>query len=273
MKKLFVTGLLCLGTISYAQSSQGAWGLYDYDRTEYQQVYNRSEVRSIASITKLFTATTIVRSGLDLDQAVKVQGRSGGRFNRGSMVKRIDLMRAMLISSDNLAAETLALTYPGGMAAFLYDTNQWVRGWGLIDTTIVDASGLLADNRSTVDELVMFMQRIKNIEVIKSISREQQATLRIPKGKKTITIQLKNTNPVVFHYDNILLSKTGTTNAAGKCVIMLVEKSGTVHGVVILGQRNGVERTKIAEMLINLLPVSRALASEELNNLYITGYP
>ncbi len=262
MKKLFITGMLCLSSIGYTQPSQGAWGLYDYDRSEYKQVFNRSEVRSIASITKLFTATTILRAGLDLDEKVKVQGRSGGRFNRGSMIKRIDLMRAMLISSDNLAAETLALTYPGGMAAFLEDTNSWVRGWGLIDTTIVDASGLLAGNQSTVDNLMLFMQRIKNIEVINNISREQQATLKIPKGKKTITIHLKNTNPVIFHYDNILLSKTGTTNAAGRCVVMLVERTGFMHGVVILGQKNGQERTKLSELLINFIPFKQAVASE-----------
>ena len=272
MKKILITGLLCLNTIGYAQPSQGAWGLYDYDRIEYQQVFNQNQVRSIASITKLFTATTIVRSGLDLDQAVKVQGRSGGRFARGSYVKRIDLMRAMLISSDNLAAETLALTYPGGMDAFLHDTNQWVRGWGLIDTTIVDASGLLPGNQSTVDELILFMQRIKDQDVIKSISREQIATLKLPKGKKTITVHLKNTNPIVFHYDNILLSKTGTTNAAGKCVVMLVEKAGSIHGVVILGQKNGQERTKISEMLIALIPLRQAVAGDDLGKLEIVGF-
>jgi len=148
------------------------------------------------------------------------------------------------------------------MAAFLEDTNSWVRGWGLIDTTIVDASGLLAGNQSTVDNLVLFMQRIKNIEVINNISREQQATLKIPKGKKTITIHLKNTNPVIFHYDNILLSKTGTTNAAGRCVVMLVERTGSMHGVVILGQKNGQERTKLSELLINFIPFKQAVASE-----------
>ena len=273
MKKLFVIGILCLCPIGYAQPSHGAWGLYNYGKAEYQQIYNRSEVRSIASITKLFTATTIVRRGLDLDEAVKVQGRSGGRFSRGSMVKRIDLMRAMLISSDNLAAETLALTYPGGMPSFLEDTNRWVKGFGLIDTAIVDASGLLAGNQSTVDDLIIFMQRIKDQEIIKSISREEAATLKLPKGKKTITIHLKNTNPIVFHYDNILLSKTGTTNAAGKCVVMLVERDGTVHGVVILGQKNGQERTKISERLIALIPFRQAIASDDAVKIEIVGIP
>jgi D-alanyl-D-alanine carboxypeptidase len=106
------------------------------------------------------------------------------------------------------------------------------------------------------------MQRIKNIDVINNISREQQATLKIPKGKKTITIHLKNTNPVIFHYDNILLSKTGTTNAAGRCVVMLVERTGSMHGVVILGQKNGQERTKLSELLINFIPFKQAVASE-----------
>lgn len=263
MKKLILAVILGAGTMAYAQPSRGAWGLYNYEVAEYQQVYNRSEVRSIASITKLFTATTIVRSGLDLDERVKVQGRSGGRFAKGTYIKRIDLMRAMLISSDNLAAETLALTYPGGLDNFLNDTNSWIKGWGLIDTTIVDASGLLSGNQSTVDDLVLFMQRIKNIEVIQSISKEEQATLLIPKGRKEIKLHLVNTNPVIVKYDSILLSKTGTTNAAGRCVVMLVERAGTIHGIVILGQRNQQERTKISEMLINLIPFNRAVAAQD----------
>jgi D-alanyl-D-alanine endopeptidase (penicillin-binding protein 7) len=66
-------------------------------------------------------------------------------------------MKAMLISSDNLAAETLAHTYPGGFGAFITDTNQWVQGTGLTNTKIVDASGLLAGNVSTIDNLVALL--------------------------------------------------------------------------------------------------------------------
>ena len=82
-------------------------------------------VRSIASITKLFTAVTILRSGVDLNEKVKITGRSSGRFPRGMMATRMDLMKAMLISSDNLAAETLANTYPGGFDVYLEDANRW----------------------------------------------------------------------------------------------------------------------------------------------------
>lgn len=258
MKKLFLLICVCISNISYAQSNHGAWGLYDYDLIEYQMVYNRGEVRSIASITKLFTATTVLRQGLDLDEKVKVTGKSKGRFSRGSMVPRIDLMKAMLISSDNLAAETLAHTYPGGFDAFISDTDQWVKGTGLTSTRIVDASGLMPGNVSTIDNLVAFLFRIKDLDVIQSISNERTITLKLPKGKKTVKINLRNTNPTLFQFDNIVVSKTGFTNAAGRCVAMLVKKEDRLYAVIVLGQPNVKERSQLAQELISKEPIPQA---------------
>jgi D-alanyl-D-alanine endopeptidase (penicillin-binding protein 7) len=258
MKKLCVLFCICISGMSYSQSSHGAWGLYDYDITEYQMVYNRSDVRSIASITKLFTATTILRQGLDLDEKVKVTGKSGGRFSRGAMVPRIDLMKAMLISSDNLAAESLAHSYPGGFDAFISDTNEWVKGTGLSSTKIVDASGLLAGNVSTIDNLVAFLFRIKDHDVIQEISNERTTTLKLPKGKKTVKINLRNTNPTLFQFDNIVISKTGFTNLAGRCVAMLVRKEDRLYAVIVLGQPNVKERSQLANELISKEPIRQA---------------
>ena len=255
MKKLFLIVCLYLSGLSYAQTGHGAWGLYDYELVEYQMVYNRSDVRSIASITKLFTATTIIRQGLDLDEKVKVTGKSGGRFSRGSMVPRIDLMKAMLISSDNLAAETLAHTYPGGFDKFIIDTNQWVRGTGLSNTRIVDASGLLPGNVSTIDNLVALLHRIKDFDVIQTISNERTTTLKLPNGKKTVKINLRNTNPTLFQFDNIIISKTGFTNPAGRCVAMLVRKEDRLYAVIVLGQPNIKERSQLAQELISKEPI------------------
>lgn len=258
MKKLFLFLFMSLSCLSYAQSSHGAWGLYDYDLIEYQMVYNRSDVRPIASITKLFTATTILRQALDLDERVKVTGKASGRFSRGSMVPRIDLMKAMLISSDNLAAETLAHSYPGGFDAFIADTNQWVQGTGLASTRIVDASGLLAGNVSSIDNLVAFLYRIKDHDIIQFISNERTTTLKLPKGKKTLKINLRNTNPTLFEFDNIVISKTGFTNAAGRCVAMLVKKEDRLYAVIVLGQTNVKERSQLANELISKEPIRQA---------------
>jgi len=61
---------------------------------------------------------------------------------------------------------------------------------------------------------------------------------------------LRNTNPAVFTYDNILISKTGTTNAAGKCVAMLVEKGGALYALIVLGQKNSKDRQMIIKELM-----------------------
>ena len=258
MKKLFLLFYICISNTSYAQHNHGAWGLYDYDLIEYQIVYNRSDIRSIASITKLFTATTILRQGLDLDKKVKVTGKSKGRFSRGAMVPRIDLMKAMLISSDNLAAETLAHSYPGGFDVFISDTNQWVMGMGLVHTKIVDASGLHPDNVSTVDNLVALLYRIKDNAVIQDISNERTTTLKLPKGKKTVKINLRNTNPTLFQFDNIIISKTGFTNPAGRCVAMLVRKEDRLYAVIVLGQPSVKERSQLANELISKEPIRQS---------------
>lgn len=254
MKKTLIALALYAFSSCYAA---GAYALYNYEREEWQVSYNSYEVRSIASITKLFTAMTILRSGVELDEKVKVTGKSGGRFPRGMMVSRMDLMKAMLISSDNLAAETLANTYPGGFDVYLEDANRWITGWGLINTRVVDASGLQAGNVSTVNDLVKFLAKIQDNTLIRAITGERNATVKVPKGKKTLTINLKNTNSTMFHFDNILISKTGTTNAAGKCVIMLVEKAGAPYAVVVLGQKNGQERAALASNLITATPLPR----------------
>jgi D-alanyl-D-alanine endopeptidase (penicillin-binding protein 7) len=111
MKRLLLSLALLTSGLSHAG---GAYALYDYEQQEFQVSFNTYEVRPIASISKLFTAITIIRSGVDLEEKVKVQGKSGGHFPNGMMVTRHDLMKAMMISSDNRAAETLANTYPGG---------------------------------------------------------------------------------------------------------------------------------------------------------------
>jgi D-alanyl-D-alanine carboxypeptidase len=211
-------------------------------------------VRPIASITKLFTAIVVLRSGAELDERVKVQGKAGGRFSKGMMVSRMDLMRAMLISSDNLAAETLANTYTGGFSAYIKDANEYVKGMGMIHTELVDASGLQPGNVSNVTELVHFLWIIRQNPYIRAIANEKSATLSIPKGKKTLKINLHNTNPTLFKFDNILISKTGFTNPAGRCVIMLVEKEQRLYAVVILGQKNVQARSIIATELINIPP-------------------
>lgn len=231
-----------------------SYGLYDFSNLRYEHSRNTDEVRSIASITKLFTAYVVVMSQVDLDEKVKVQGKSTGRFARGAYLERSELMRAMLMSSDNLAAETLAHAHPGGYEQFLKDINWHLGVNGFKETKIVDATGLLADNVSTVDELKEFLFILRKIDIIKFYSSEKSYFIKYlpPKSKRTITIQLRNTNPQIFNYDNIVLTKTGFTSAAGRCLAMLVEKNGVLYAMVTLGNRDVKQRSGVINDMFNI---------------------
>ena len=264
--KYLLALILCISTTVYATqprkttkpaSKAGSYLLYDYELGIAQVAHNVDEVRSIASITKLFTAIVVLRSGVELEEKVQVQGKSRGKIPRKAKMTRMDLMRSMLISSDNLAAETLANTYPGGFNKFIKDTNEYVMGMGLVNTKIVDSSGILPGNVSNAKDLARFLWIIKNNPVIRDIANERNKVISVPKGKRNIKINLRNTNPSIFVFDNILISKTGFTNAAGRCVVMLVEKNNTYNGIIILGQKNVRARSKIATDLINVDPIKK----------------
>lgn len=251
MKKLLF--LICF--ISTGVYADGAYALYDYEQHEYQVLFNTHEVRPIASITKLFTAVTILRSGVELTEKVKIKGKSTGRFPNGMMVTRHDLMKAMMISSDNRAAETLANTYPGGFDTFIQDTNAYIKGRGLVHTSIEEPTGLSKNNVSTANELISFLGAVKDNETLRKYADDKSADILVPKGKKYIHIKLHNTNPSIFKFDNILISKTGYTNPAGRCVVMLVEKDKKHYGIVVLGQKNVKERSELANGLITVPPL------------------
>jgi D-alanyl-D-alanine endopeptidase (penicillin-binding protein 7) len=268
MKKIILTlSIFCSGLVH-----AGAYAFYDFSAHEYIVENNRQEVRSIASITKLFTAITVLNSGVDLNEKVKINGRSRGYVPAGVYMTRMDLMRAMLISSDNRAAESLANNHPGGFVQFIRDANAYADNKALYNTKIVDSTGLLPGNQSTAMDLINFLSSIKHQHVIRSIAGERNAALNAPRGKKTITINLHNTNPEIFVYDNILISKTGFTNPAGRCVLMLIEKKNELFGVVVLGQSNVKNRSILVKELLSIeilptpIPVINSTVEFEYSN-------
>jgi D-alanyl-D-alanine carboxypeptidase len=121
---------------------------------------------------------------------------------------------------------------------------------GLANTKIVEPTGLSPMNISTVEDLSDFLFYMRNNPLIRSITGERTHQTQVVKGKRKIIVNLRNTNNAVFAYDNILISKTGTTNAAGKCVAMLIERDGDLFAVVVLGQKTSSQRTIIVGRLL-----------------------
>jgi D-alanyl-D-alanine endopeptidase (penicillin-binding protein 7) len=245
--KFLLTLLLLFSTNVYAVS----YGVYDLTELRYEHSKNTEEVRSIASITKLFTAMAVINSDVAFDKPIKIQGRAGGRFARGVYIERYELLRAMLMSSDNLAAESLAHAHPGGYEQFIKDVNTMVSDLNLKDTVIVDSTGLLGGNKSTVNDLRDFLFALRKYPLIQLLSTEKLYTYQYKKGKRTITIQMRNTNPQMWTYDNIMLTKTGFTSSAGRCLAMLVEKEDKLFAVITLGNKDVKQRSRNITTMMN----------------------
>lgn len=245
--KLLLTLLLLFSTNAYAVS----YGVYDLSELRYEHSKNIDEVRSIASITKLFTAMAVINSDVSFSEEIKVQGKSNGRFARGVYIERYELLRAMLMSSDNLAAESLAHAHPGGYEQFIKDVNTMVSDLNLKNTVIVDSTGLLAGNRSSVEDLKDFLFTLRKYPLIQRLSTEKLHTYQYRKGKKIITVNLRNTNPQMWTYDSIILTKTGFTNPAGRCLAMLVEKEDKLFAVITLGNKDVKQRSQNIAVMMN----------------------
>ena len=235
---------------SYSHYSTGSYVLFDYNEGQFSDEHNRNQVRSIASITKMFTAITVINSSASLYEKLFITGHNGGKVPRGSLVSRMDLLKAMVMNSDNLAAEVLANNHPGGFHQFIIDANTYNKNIGLLHTEIVDSSGLLSDNVSTASELVLFLNAIKDNAVIQDIGALRQYEMSVPKGKRTYHVKFHNTNPELYKYDNILISKTGFTNSAGRCVMMLIEKHHKMYAIIVLGQPNIQRRSQLVSSLM-----------------------
>ncbi|MBS3805593.1 MAG: D-alanyl-D-alanine endopeptidase, partial [Oleiphilaceae bacterium] len=84
----------------------------------------------IASLTKLMTALVVVESGAPMDEWLEVfprhmpaEANAYSRIRKSSELKRRDMLRIALMSSENLAAYTLARHHPGGYDEFVAEMN------------------------------------------------------------------------------------------------------------------------------------------------------
>jgi D-alanyl-D-alanine carboxypeptidase (penicillin-binding protein 5/6) len=111
----------------------------------------------IASLTKLMSAE-VIKDQMDLSKNITLTASDfeGGGSNLtralepGATYRGTDLLKIMLTSSSNEAAEAFARTY--GRAAFVAAMNAQAAAWGLLNTNFSDASGLAASDQSTTKD-------------------------------------------------------------------------------------------------------------------------
>jgi D-alanyl-D-alanine endopeptidase (penicillin-binding protein 7) len=215
---------------------------------------NVDRVRGLASITKLMTAIVALDHNTDMDKMLTLSNKAGSRLPRREYT-RGELFHAMLIKSDNGAAETIAADYPGGRDRFISAMNERATLMGLKNTHFNDPTGLNIGNVSTADDVANLVVGAAYYPQIRRISTKEESTILIQVKRKERPVVLSNTNKVLLHeFDSILLSKTGFTNPAGFCVAILIEqqvKNEIRHQViVVMGAKNTTQRVDTVKRMM-----------------------
>lgn len=217
-----------------------------YNNTQHKSVVtdNADMIRPMASITKLTTAMVALDHYTLTDKIP---------LNKKNSITVEQAMTKLLVRSDNSMAELLARNYPGGRDKFLEAMNAKARSLNLSVTRFNDPSGLDAGNVTTATELANIVTAAGRYPFITRITSQPEVTSVNTVKNRVHTVSLPNTNKtILFEFDNILVSKTGFTNHAGRCVAMLVDNRGEQYAIIILGEPSKQARDQVARNLIQL---------------------
>jgi len=232
--------------------------IYDPKTGQVLWEQNSLDQRSIASITKIMTATVVLEDpNVDLTTPIvvdrsDVRAASTTYLRAGYRVTRDDLLHLLLIGSDNAAARALARTSPYGSEGFVRRMNEKAEDLGLQTTSYADPSGLLNANVSSAYDMARLISYVSGNDRIASIMRTPYYTVHA--GPRTITVS--STNQLVRVGDvNVQAGKTGFIRSAGYCLATLLRlpEGGTDVAVVVLGAKSNAGRFWETRHLFNWL--------------------
>lgn len=236
MMRFFALGVL--GAISLCVLAGPTWAENDLpeirskaaavlDAETGAEIFGKAadEIRPIASTTKIFVAMVVRRKGIDLDGWTKITrtdvrqalGGSRTRLDVGEQFKNRDLLRAMLISSDNRAPTALGRAVGLDTHELVLAMNKLAKELGLKKTKFTDPSGLHG-NVSTAREMGLALRATLEDKVLREIMGTETYTIR--SKDRSASIDYINTNvPLQSKRHDVIGGKTGYTTSAGYCFI------------------------------------------------------
>jgi serine-type D-Ala-D-Ala endopeptidase (penicillin-binding protein 7) len=212
---------------------------------------NADEIRAIASTTKIFVAMAVRKKGIDLDGWTEItrvdvkQARGGARtrLDIRRVFRNKDLLRAMLMASDNRAPSALGRAAGMSLDELIAAMNELAKDLHLKRTKFTDVTGLRG-NVSTAREMAIALRAALEDDVLREIMNDDFEVI-VGKGGKP-KIPYGNTNQALLarKYD-VIGGKTGYTHAAKYCFITGAKFKGREVMMVFLGA--GAKATRFAD--------------------------
>ena len=229
--------------------------VYDPETNQVLWEENSQSQRSIASITKVMTATVFLENDPALTQPVTiarsdVYQASTTHLHANDKVTTDDLLHLLLIASDNAAARALARVSAQGSEGFIQRMNEKAAELGLENTHYADPSGLLSENTSTAYDMARLITHASQDERISSIMRTYEYT--VYSGKRPITFH--STNHLLGRSDvDVRAGKTGFITKSGYCLatVLRLSETGQNVAVVVFGARSNAGRFMESRNLLN----------------------
>ncbi|HYH68392.1 MAG TPA: serine hydrolase [Urbifossiella sp.] len=242
--------------------SARGWAVADGRTGAILAAADPAEPLAIASTTKIMTAWLVLKlAAADakvLDEVVTFSAKAAGtggtsaKIKAGEKVTVRDLLYGLMLPSGNDAArafaEHFAGRFPAGAkddadpaAPFVAAMNRESAALKMTNTRYLDPHGL-GLNRSTPRDLAALAVAALRDELFRTIvtTRRHSCTVTAADGT-TRTLVWDNTNRLlgIEGYDGV---KTGTTNAAGSCLVASGRRDGTHRIVVVLGATSNDSR-------------------------------
>ncbi len=183
------------------------------------------EIRPIASTTKIFVAMVVRKKGLDLEGWTKIT-KADARAARGGARTRLDvdeafhnrdLLRAMLMSSDNRAPTALGRAVGLDPDELVAAMNKLAKELHLKRTKFTDPSGLRG-NVSTACEMALALRVALDDSVLREIMGTESHRVVSKDGSSRIDYLTTNV-PLQTKKHDVIGGKTGYTRPAGYCFI------------------------------------------------------
>jgi D-alanyl-D-alanine carboxypeptidase (penicillin-binding protein 5/6) len=223
-------------TVAWPATGQAS---YELDGTDFNSP-DQAPV-PIASVAKVMTAYVTVQhlpagAQLVVDEGDvadmkrrKGRGESIVKVKAGELLTRNQALTALLLPSANNVAAMLAERVSGNWPAFLGLMNRTARDLGMTDTTYTDPSGYQPSTVSTAHDQLLLLRAAMRSSTLARIMGQPSAY--VPDAGV-----VHNTNSLLGH-DGFVAGKTGSTSAAGGCLVFRVLQHGRVLDGAVLGQR------------------------------------
>ena len=190
---------------------------------------NADQPRAVASTQKIITALCILDAG-NIDKPVTIQPIDAAceptklDLKPGDSYPRRELLKVLMVKSANDVARALARDVGGSVEGFAELMNHKASSLGMRNSNFINPNGLPAPGQySTARDMAIAARAVYRSPLIRSFTATKAFTFQFADGH---TREIENTNKLLKTVPYCDGLKTGTTNAAGRCLV----SSGSLNG-------------------------------------------